>query len=169
MKNYFNYLLSGFEFNSVGDFFHSLIPTVKYNLLFMLVVSIPLSTIIDRLFGLDALAIGALVVAMTVELISGIYASHIQKIEFSSKRLSRFSIKTACYLILISIPYLFASSYKHHGNETAAQVFDWLHVFLVTQIVLEHILSILENLAVIQGKPKTYWIDMIKTKIAGML
>jgi hypothetical protein len=147
---YLSNLLAGFEYNSIADFGNSLLPTLKYNMLsLMLLFTFPVA-MIDKIFGLDYMAVLALLLVMVAELVSGIYASHITKQAFSSKRLSRFSFKTACYLILIAI-------------------FEWLHVFMVVQIVLENVFSILENIAIIQGKDKTYWIDKIKNKIGGML
>lgn len=169
MKNYFKNILLSFEYASIGDFFDSLIPTIKYNLYaLILLFSVPLA-IVEQVFGLDYMAVAALLLVMFLELLSGTYASHISKQEFSSRRLSRFTFKTACYLVLIAVPYLFYTSYHKHGNNFAASIFEWLHVFLVVQIVLENVFSILENVAVIQGKPKTFWIDKIKAKINLML
>ena len=169
MKNYFNSILEGFEFSDKLDFVQSIAPTFRYDLLLLIpMISFPLATI-SKIFGLDALAIGALLVVMLLEVCSGLYASRIAKIPFSSRKLSRFTFKVACYLVLISVPYLFFVNYQQRGNHLAASIFEWLHVFLVTQIVLENIFSILENIAVINGQSKTYWIEKIKKKINGML
>ena len=168
MKNIINKLLAGFEYTE-GEFVYSLIPTLKYNLiLVMLSISFTLSWV-DKIFGLDALAVFALLLVMFIELLSGTYASKIKKEAFSSRRLGRFTFKAACYMVLIAIPYLFYGSYTAHGNTLAAGFFEWLHVFLVVQIVIENIISILENIAVIQGKPKTHWIDKIRGKVDSSL
>jgi len=165
LKDATNSLLAGFEFNGLGDFTQSLLPTIKYNLIVLVIGLSAVTAWIDRLFGMDALAVAALFVIMLLEIASGTYASKVSKQEFTSRRLSRFTFKMACYLVLISVPYVFYESYKARGNTLVAGVFEWLHVFLVVQIVIENVLSILENLAVIQGKPKTFWIDKIKSKI----
>lgn len=165
MKKLLSSILQGFEYDSSLEFLCSLVPSIKYQLL---IVTLFISTIvaeIDVIFGLDAMAVGGLIAVMLLELGSGTYASRIQKQPFSSRRLSRFTFKMACYLILISVPYLFEISFKKHGNGLASGLFGWLHVFLVVQIVVENIVSILENLALIQGKDKTYWIKKIKSKI----
>jgi len=164
MKKLFNGLLQGFEYDSGLEFMCSLVPSIKYQ---MLLVTLFISTIIaeiDVIFGLDATAVGGLIAVMLLELASGTLASQIQKQPFSSRKLSRFTFKMACYLVLIAVPYVFEVSFKKHGNDLASGLFGWLHVFLVTQIVVENIVSILENLAVIMGKEKTYWIDRIKDK-----
>lgn len=169
MKKFISNILNGFDYLSITEFAHSLVPTVKYNLAaLVLILSISLGWV-DKIFGLSALAVGALVLVMFAELGSGIYASHVKKEEFSSKRLSRFGVKVACYLILISVPYVLYDSYHAHGNTVAAYLFDWMHTFLTIQIAAENIISILENIAVIQGKDKTFWIEKIKSKITGTL
>ena len=164
MKKELTSILEGFDFESISDLSHSLLPSMKYNTWIMTVLFSFLTSCINQIFGLDVMAITALLIVMLVELYSGIYASHINKVPFSSKRLSRFTLKFACYLVLIAVPHLFGESYRQNNNSTGAIVFEGLHVFLVTQIVLENIISVLENIAVIQGKPKAYWIDKLKEK-----
>jgi hypothetical protein len=162
-------LLAGFEYTGTSDFAQSLLPTIKYNMMSSVLCMSLLISWIDKIFGLSYLAIGALILVMLLELASGTYASKISKTKFSSKRLSRFTFKMACYLIMIAVPYLFHSSYKQTGPAMAASLFEWLHVFLVVQIVIENIISVLENVSVIQGKSKTYWIDKIRGKADSSL
>lgn len=160
-------LAEHYDFKSSHDLFLSLFPSIKLELLNVMFVTGFAATIADKVLGVDFLAIGALLVMMATELLTGIWASFIRKEDFSSKRLSRFGIKVACYLLLMAVPYLFYVSYHNRGNTMAASVFEWVHVFLVIHIVQEYMVSILENLACIQGKPKTYWIDKIKEKIGS--
>lgn len=162
-------LLQSFEFEGLGDFMHSLMPTLKYNLVFVVFGLSIFLTWIDRLFGVDAIAVAALFLIMVLEIASGTYASKIKKEDFTSRRLSRFTFKIACYLVLILVPNVFFESFKARGSTVAAGIFEWLHVFLVVQIVIENVLSILENIAVIQGKSKSFWIDKIKSKINSSL
>lgn len=173
MKQFFTKILAGFEFTGFDDFATSLIPSFKYGLMAMIMTfSIPIAAVeyySSYVFGLNLPAVVALIIVMIVELLSGLHASKVSGQKFSSSRFSRFTVKTACYLVLISVPYLFKMSYEQSGNGFAAGAFDWLHVFLTVQIVAEHVLSILENLAIIQGKPKTYWIDKIKSKLDSLL
>lgn len=163
-------ILATFDYHSWLEFGQSLLPSSKYNLTLNLApFTVLLFPAIDRLFGLDAVAFGVLLVVFVAELSSGIYASKIMKVPFSSMKLSRFSFKVAYYLVLISLPYVMAVSFKAHDKTAAATMFDWLHLFLVAQIVLENVVSILENLAVISGKPKTHWITAIKEKIKNLI
>lgn len=155
------------EFYTVSEFFTSLFPSVKFELLNILVITSSIATIAEKLLGVDFVAISALLVMMVLELATGIWASLIRKEDISSKRLSRFAIKVACYMVIMVVPYVFSTSYGERGVKSAALVFEWIHVFLVVHIVQEYLVSILENLACIQGKPKTYWINKIKDSIAN--
>ena len=120
---------------------------------------------IDKGFGLDDTAFIALLVVFVAELVSGITASRVRKETFSSLKLSRFSVKVACYLVLIGVSYSMNISFKHHGDFLASVIFDWMHIFLVVQIVFENMISILENVAVIGGKDKSAWIEKITVKL----
>ena len=164
--NYIIKLLGTFEYASVSDFIKSLFPALRYQHLTLLTVTLSvLSMIVDKVFGMSFLAFIMLVFIMAVELISGIWASKINKQPFSSTRLSRFSFKAACYLVLIAVPYVMSVSFKDHGNHLAAGAFDWLYIFLVIHIVFENVVSILENISVITGKDKTFWIKKIQEKL----
>lgn len=124
---------------------------------------------VDKILGIDGAAFVALGLVFLLELITGIWAAHLRGETISSLKLSRFSLKVACYLVLISATYLMANSFKSHNKDVAAWGFDWLHVFLLAQIVLENIVSILENLACINGKEKSAWIKKIQDKFNSIL
>lgn len=169
MKQYFTRILQGFEYQSPGEWLGSLAPSYKYNMVPLGVVVSTSGTIIETLLGLDALAFLGLMVVMLLELTSGIWASRIRKEPFTSKRMSRFTFKCAVYLLLIAVPYLFSQSYAVRGKVLAAGVFDWMHVFFTVQVVVENLISILENYAVISGKDKTHWIVKIQNKADQLL
>ncbi|WP_143960235.1 phage holin family protein [Litoribacter populi] len=159
-------LLASFGYGSLTEFAVSLTPSLKYSGITTLTLSVSsLSVLVVRIFGLDALAFGVLLVAFAFELISGIVNSRKKKEPFESNKLSRFSIKTTGYLLCISLTHVMASSYKFQGNETAAVILDWMHVFFVIQTVLELIVSISENISELHGKEKTHWISALQKKV----
>jgi phage-related holin len=121
------------------------------------------STLVQRIFGLDALALAAFVAIFFVELVSGIKASRISKETFSSARLSRFTLKMGCYLVMIALPFLLSQSFSEQGKTWGASIFEWLHTFLVVHIAFENIISVLENISVIDGKEKTFYIEKIRS------
>ncbi|MDM8176849.1 phage holin family protein [Olivibacter sp. 47] len=168
--NWFERLLKTYGYESLAHVGESLAPSLKYagfttgsTMLSAFAVSV------DRIFGLDAYAFFAFLIVLLTELISGITASRIRKEELSSMKFSRFLFKVFYYLVLIAVPYLFSASFKFHSKDMAAIVFDWMHVFLVIQIVLENMISILENMAVISGKPKTHIINKLTEKIENLI
>ncbi|MGB4774091.1 MAG: phage holin family protein [Daejeonella sp.] len=169
MKLFIQKLLKTFDYNSWTELAQSLVPSSKYHLSVVSMIISALAVSVDKIFGLDGLAFSALLIVFVTELISGIGASNIRGDQISSMKLSRFTFKVFYYLVLIAVPYLMSNSFKNHSKDLAAIIFDWLHIFLVVQIVLENMISILENLAVISGKDKTHWINKIQTKINTLL
>jgi len=167
---FFNKILKTFAYNGWPDLASSLMPSTKYEWLTPFSLSFSSFTVLVQIFfGFDALAFIALLVVMLAELSSGIIASRYRKEPFSSMKLSRFSFKVAYYLVLIFVTNSMANSYMATNQDLASTIFHWLHIFLTVQIVLENIVSILENVAVISGKDKTHWISKIQSKIENFL
>lgn len=158
-------LLKTFDWHSAEQFFLSLAPSFKYKINISLMILSAIWVSVDKGFGLDDTAFLALLIVFIMELVSGITASRIRKERFSSVKLSRFSLKVACYLVLIGVTYAMYLSFQHHADFLASVIFDWMHIFLVVQIVFENIISILENVAVISGKDKSAWINKLKGKL----
>lgn len=161
-------LLRTFDWHSISEFMLSMAPSFKYNLNVKLMIIAFIWVAVDKGLGLDDTAFIGLLLAFVTELVSGIAASRVRKEAFSSLKLSRFSVKVACYLSMIGISYAFAQNFKHRNDDVAFWVFDWLHIFLIVQIVFEHIVSILENIGVITGKDKTHWIIKITQKLNSL-
>ena len=166
---YFQKLLKTFDWHSINDFALSLMPSCRYRINVVLLILSTVWVSIDKVFGLDSAAFIALLIVFVTELISGVTASRIRKEQFSSMKLSRFSLKVACYLVLIGVSYTMAASFRGHKDELAAIYFDWLHIFLTVQIVFENIVSILENVACIGGKDKSAIIEKIVTKVNQLI
>lgn len=170
VMGYFEKILQTFAYNGWPDLVSSLMPSTKYEWLTPFSLSFSsLIVLIQVIFGFDALAFIALLVVMLAEISSGIIASRYRKEPFSSMKLSRFTFKVTYYLILIFVTNSMASSFKGPGQGLASTIFHWMHIFLTVQIVLENIVSILENVSVISGKDKTHWISKIQSKIENFL
>jgi len=164
--NYFIKILNSFGYEKLSDFTDSLFPSFKYVSMTIFTFTLSgLSASIFRIFGIDALAFLALALVFIFELATGLARARKAKEQFSSMKFSRFSFKLAYYLIIIAISYLMQRSFENNGNTLASDIFHWMHVFFVVQIVLENIVSISENIAVITGKPKAHWITKLQEKI----
>lgn len=168
MKQYWLYILQTFGYKDGTAFLLSLIPTLKYpvtHIPSMIISSV--SVPIIKIFGLDEFALAALFLAFFLELVSGIWASRKKGEPFDSWKFSRFSFKCFYYLVIISITYLMAESFKARDKELGVVIFDFMHLFFTVQIVLENIVSIAENYSVISGKPKQHWINKLVEKVNG--
>ncbi len=166
---YIDKLLQSFDYHSWFELGTSLMPSFKYKLtIASILVSITLPPI-ERVFGLDGLAVAGLIMVFATEITSGALAAKIKKEPLSSVKLGRFTFKAFFYTVLICVPYLMAESFRAKGKELATTMFDWLHLFMLAQIVIENMISILENVAVISGKDKTHWIKKIQDKLNGLL
>lgn len=169
MKVYTTKLLNTFDWHSIQEFMHSMAPSFKYKMNVGLMVISFLWAPVCSAFGLDGAAALALLLVFIIELVTGIVASGIRQDKFSSMKLSRFLVKVAAYLVVIYVTQSFAENFKHHNDLVAMWVFDWMHIFLLMQIVFENIISILENLAEISGKPKAAWIEKIREKFNSII
>lgn len=162
----FEKIIRSFEFDGWSGLGSSLMPSVKYGSMTSLtIVASSVSVVVNLLFGLEAFAFVALLVSMVAELTSGVLASFYLKAMFDSNRFSRFLFKAFYYLVLIYITNSMAQGYKAQGNDSAFTTFHWMHLFITVQIVLENIISILENISSISGKDKGHWIVSVKDKV----
>jgi hypothetical protein len=163
-------LLKTFDYHNAHAFALSLVPSCKYGAINTLLVLSAVSVSVDKIFGLDAAVFVALLIAFMAEVVTGIWASvGVRKEKISSIKISRFTVKTCCYLIVIALTHLMATSYFDHHKYIPGWAFDWMNVFITAHITYENIVSILENLAVIDGKDKSAWIDKIQEKFNDLL
>jgi hypothetical protein len=161
-------LLRTFEFENWSDLTSSLFPSVKYSLTAVAVSFSAFSVMTYKVVGLDVLASIAFVCIMVLEVLTGMLASKKMKVNTSSVKLSRFSLKMACYLVVLFVSNSFAESFKVKGSNVGFWFFDWLHIYLAIHIATENIISIIENWAIIEGKDKTYWIVKIQDKVNNL-
>ncbi|MGZ3753587.1 MAG: phage holin family protein [Mucilaginibacter sp.] len=167
--NHLTRLLKTFDYHNAASFLQSLMPSTRYGVTFLFLSFSVVFPAIDKIFGLDGAAFIAMGLVFMAELLTGVVSAIKRKEPLSSVKLSRFVLKMACYMILISSTYLMSVSFKNHNKDIPAWVFDWLHVFLIAHIVLENIVSILENLAQINGKEKPAYLNKIQEKFNSLI
>ncbi|MEO7212653.1 phage holin family protein [Mucilaginibacter sp.] len=166
--NHLTRLLKTFDFHSFAEFGNSLVPSIRYSFVHQLLIISFSWVMIDKIFGLDQAGFIALLLIFPTELVSGIWASMVKKEPFSSIKLSRFSLKVACYLVMIGVSYSLFNSFSKHNETVAAWAFGWLHIVLVTHVGFENTISILENLDVINGKAKGTIVTKITAKFNAL-
>lgn len=158
-------MLYSYGYLSVHAFAQSLFPSTKY-------VSPACTVGISSVLGAVAAMMGlwpflllAMVLVMTIELVSGLMASHVRKEKFESAKFSRFVLKLCIWFILFVSVQLFAIIARHEGTmliwELTGTLFDVITIILMVCFLVENVTSILENLSCIDGKDKSYYIDLI--------
>lgn len=165
ISKFFNNLVNDFGFNCTGDFTDSIIHTN------WLTLTIPLagfSALAESFFGLRHLTILAFVVLVTLELVTGLVASKIRGEKIVSHKFSRFGLKVFVWLTLLYVVNAIKIEYSSQmGNfsSLALAFFTWLHGTLFIYVIIEYLISVLENLGVITGKNN----DTLVTKIIKKL
>lgn len=160
-----NQFLRSYEYNSISDFMLSMMPSKKYG---MMSLSITFSSIVGfmgQYLGFGPLVAVAMLVAIALEIGTGLYASHIAKIPFQSHLFSRCVIKIFIWVGLIFVANSFEMEYcakNGPGTDSAYFFFGVVKIGIMMLFVIENVTSILENLAIIEGKPKDHYIGGIK-------
>lgn len=164
--HWFEKLLVSFGYKGWAEYFASLYPSFKYDYLALASLMMAgMSGLIVRVFGLDAYAFIALLLAFLFEIVTGLAKSIKVHDKIESFKLSRFSFKLAYYLLIIAVFHLLEFSFENQSKRLAAEVMGWLYAYSIVHIVLENVISVLENIAVLKGKDKEHWIYKIQEKL----
>lgn len=158
--------LSTYGWASNKEFMLSLFPSAKYGTMGGSISFATVTAFFVQYLGISPALIPALVIILGTELWTGIRASvKMKKEPFESGKFSRFVIKLCVWMVLFYTAHSFMNEYR--GQETLVQIlaftfFEVLKVFLMSLFLVENVTSILENLAVLDGKPKAAYIDKTK-------
>lgn len=157
-----------FGFENISDFFNSLVhPKLLLFTLPASILSFSILASLETWLGISSMAIIGFIVAVVLELVTGLWASIIKGTPISSRKFSRFGLKIFVWLGLLLITNSFHLSYVDQHDllsEISEYFFYTLHNLLVIYIMTEYIISILENFATINGKSDSILISFIKSK-----
>ena len=172
MKVFMNKFLSAYDWHSFEEFVLSVFPSYKYQLHGAVMAISFLSGSVNYLFGVTpALAI-AMLVAIVVEVWTGISASKRKGQQFESFRFSRCIIKILIWLAILYIIHAFKREFENSTNliDLAAYgFFSFVFVAALTAFLVEYVTSILENVSVLKGKEKTALIEVIQGGWSNLL
>jgi len=161
--------VSHFGFENVSDFFHSLVhPKLLLFTLPTTILGFSLFSFIEKWFGLSYMVFVAFIVALVLELVTGLAASVKRRVKISSRRFSRFGLKVMVWMGLMLITNSFQLSYVGQTDivsKLTYNLFYFLHGFLVVYICIEYMISILENLSVITGQKENKFLNLLKKKV----
>lgn len=157
MRKILDYIVDTFGFADFSDYTKSLIHK-DFSLLFI-TFSATLSLIAAKIeihLGVKPVLIGAIVLLLLWEFVSGLIASmYKEKEKFSSKKFGRFSLKVFFWISMFYIIFSFRSQFEN-TNVVAFELFDWIHTAALIYMFLEYLLSVDENMAKITGKRDTF-------------
>lgn len=142
--------ITEFGFNSTDQFLNSLFRPK------LMPLSIPIAMIgsfLQFVFGLEPVVFIAFVSLLSLELVSGIFASWIEGQRITSKRMKAFLMMLFVWLVVLFILNAFR---KLEENEFISQTFDYLFYAVIIFITSIYFKSILENGSRIMNKKEEF-------------
>lgn len=172
IKNYIHWLVGTYAYQDCKEFVLSLFPSFKYDLQSLTISLSFLAAVVNEFIGIGPALGVAMLVAIIVETMTGIRASRSRGEKFQSFKFSRCVIKVLVWYSLLYFTNSFASDFAARAgvfNVLALLFFNFVFVVILTYFAVEYITSILENLAVIDGKPKDTLIKVIREQWSNLL
>lgn len=163
---YITKFLHSYDYASIKEFTLSLCPSFKYNLQMPSLSLSVILAVVSKYLGIGPVVVVAMFVAVLTETLTGIGASKKLKQKFESFKFSRCIIKVAIWMVMIYIANSFALECEFRSGWIYALgkiFFDIVKLFILIYFVIEYVISIMENLAVIDGKPKTQFTDTLSS------
>lgn len=161
-----------YGFEGFKGFALSLFPSFKYgNQTAVISVSTVLA-VIGQWLGVSPFIVLVMFIAVLVETYTGIRASKKRGISFESFRFSRCIIKVFVWVFLFFMFHSFASDLNDKSGWVfllGGIFFDILHLATMIYFCIEYATSILENLAVLDGKPKETFINAIGSLFGSLI
>jgi phage-related holin len=149
MKNHINNIMQEFGFHSSMDFLSSTFGYLtKPPVLVVSFSFATIGTIVEKFIGLDPVVYLAFIVLLFVEFFTGIRASLKEGKKLYSKRFGRVILKLLVYTTLIGVIHIFKTRLdipKIYDFEI--NVYSMIYYAVLNLIVIQLILSVLENLS----------------------
>lgn len=165
MIQFFSKLLLTYGYGSTKELLYSMFPSWKYQLQYFSLALSAISGLLSSLFGFGSAIAVAMFIAVVVEVRTGIKASQKQGYSFESFRFSRCILKLTLWAVIFYIIHQFENEYEYRTHVFDILAFAFFKVLFLVALsffVVEHVTSILENKAIIDGKPKTALIEIIQ-------
>lgn len=160
-----NTFLKLFAFNSPYDLMLSLLPSIKYKTLLLVCSFSVFAAFVQSCFGFEVPMLIAILVALSIELVSGLAASQKRGEKIESLKFSRFALKIGIWLGVFYIVHQFTEHFINKNSITLEFIFSWASNGFLMVFFCEYAISILENLACLQGKERAHYIQLLINKI----
>lgn len=153
-----NRFLETYGFDGIKGFLLSLFPSFKYGVAGQTISVSAVLAVVSEWLGISPFLVLVMFLAVVVETWTGYKASKKQGGHFESVKFSRCIIKVFIWVTLFFIFHSFAKDMQSHEDNwiylSGVYAFEVLHVTTMFYFAIEYTTSILENLAVLDGKPK---------------
>ncbi len=138
--------LTEFGFSTHSNFLESLF---RPKLLHITIPASIIGSFIEKIFGLQPIVFIAFIVLLSAELVSGIFASWIEHVPITSRRMKSFLMMLFVWLCVLFI--LNAFQYQFEGG-ALEQVFNYLFNAVIVFVNIIYFKSIWENAGRIMDK-----------------
>lgn len=158
-------ILNSYYYASYKDFALSLFPSWKYGMGVSAVSSSAVIAWFASVLGVTPLIVGAMIIVLAVETVTGVKASRKLGKGFESTKFSRCVLKLFVWISLLFALHSFAVDMLHFDGFVylaASWMFSCFHALMMVYFCIENVTSVLENLAVIDGHNKDEYINAIK-------
>lgn len=172
MKNYLISLFGSYGYESIHQLFLSLFPSFKYGLQGITLTLSIIGAVTNAIFGITPYVALMMVVAIIVETATGIMASKKRNEPFESWKFSRCILKVGIWLCILFMVNILGDNFATKDGwiaALAAYFFTFVNVLILVYFCIEYITSILENFAVLDGKPKDAFIKAIQNSWTSFL
>ncbi len=161
-----NFILQGFGFKNWLDFKISTFGYIALNTTKTASVLAAITTFIEEAFGFNHKFLISYVVLIICEWITGVAASYKKGEKHESRKLGRMLLKVMVYSLLIYIPNTFQK--ESQFPEIAGYEIDpfiWLYWIVLFVIIWQLLVSLLENLDVLDFKFAKILLKIINKKV----
>lgn len=155
--NYIERFLVTYDFDGIKGFLLSLFPSFKYGTQLPAFSLSLFIGIVSEFLGVSPIIVVVMFMAVVVETVTGRKASKKRGESFESLKFSRCVIKVFVWCFLFFMFHSFSKDMQMHDGWVfllGVIFFDVIHVATMVYFCIEYGTSILENLAVLDGKPK---------------
>ena len=157
-----NYHLQGFGFEGTQDLMTSTLHTDKgFGIISGLSALLGGAAIfVETYIGLAPVAYIAFVILLVLEFITGIRASIKAKKKIESRKFGRMIVKIGLYTTILGIVHVLKVNMDSYIN-----IYEWLYYAVFNMVVIQLIISVLENLAKLGFAEGTWIVRVIKGKM----
>lgn len=157
--------LWSYGFRDVRCFCLSLFPSFKYGTQTASLCTSAVLGAVSEFLGLTPALVVVMFVAVVVETLTGTRASLKRGEPFESWKFSRCVLKVMVWVFLLFMFHRFSLDLQGRSGWVFASggvMFEVIQVVTMVYFCIEYATSILENMAVLDGKPKTQYVERLK-------